>query len=255
MAVSIEDIKTLRDRTGVSMSACKSALEESGGDIEKAIDVLRKKGEAKAAKSSERSTAEGTVAIVVKDGKCAVLELLCETDFVGRSDEFKAMANDIAGKILSGEISPGSTDVPGLSDAVIKLGENIQLSRSELLQGSNIGSYIHSNGKIGVVVVLDGGDEETAKDVAMHVAATNPAVISPDEVPQDLVAREKEIWRDQLAKEGKPAEIVDKIMEGKERKFREESALLKQSFVKNPEQTIEQFLNGVKVLSFTRYSI
>lgn len=254
MTVSIEDIKMLRDKTGVSMSACKSALEEAGS-IEKAIELLRKKGEAKAASRAERSTAEGTVAIKIEGGKAALAELLCETDFVARSDEYKALAGEAAAKVLAGELEPGASDFSGLSDAVIKLGENIKLGRSELVEGDVLGQYIHSNGKIGVVVALDGGSEEQARDVAMHVAASNPSVVSPDEVSDELVAKEKEIWTEQLAKEGKPAEIMEKIMIGKEKKFREENALAKQAFVKNPEQTVEQYLAGANVKSFVRMAI
>lgn len=255
MSVSIEDIKKLRDLTGVSMSACKSALEESNGDLDGAVEVLRKKGQAKAADRAERSTGEGAIEVKISGNKAAMVELLCETDFVARSDDFHAFAQEVAGKLLSGDVAEGAEDVPGLSDAVSRLGENVRLGQTKLVEAPILGSYIHSNGKIGVVVALDGGSEEMAKDIAMQVAATNPLCVSPAEVPADLVDKEKVIWTEQLAKEGKPAEIIDKIMMGKENKFREERSLLKQEFVKNPDQTIEALLGGAKLLSFTRFSI
>lgn len=241
--------------TGVSMSACKSALEESNGDLEGAIEVLRKKGESKAADRAERSTGEGAIVVKTEGTKSAVVELLCETDFVARSENFLSFANDIAAKLLSGEVAEGATDAPGLSDAVIRLGENVRLGRSKIVEGDVLGSYVHSNGKIGVVVALSGGNTEMARDIAMQIAATNPACISPEEVPAELIEKEKVIWTEQLAQEGKPAEIIDKIMMGKEKKFREERSLLKQEFLKNPEQTIESLLAGAKVVGFTRFSI
>lgn len=241
--------------TGVSMSACKSALEESNGDLEGAVEVLRKKGESKAADRAERSTGEGAIEVKIQGSKAAMVELLCETDFVARSDNFHAFAKEIADKLLSGEVAEGATEVAGLTDAVSRLGENVRFGRSKVVEGAVIGSYIHSNGKIGVLVVLDGGNEEMAKDIAMQVAATNPLCVSPAEVPAEMIEKEKVIWTEQLAKEGKPAEIIGKIMMGKENKFREERSLLKQEFVKNPDQTIEALLNGAKLVSFTRFSI
>jgi len=144
-----------------------------------------------------------------------------------------------------------------MKDAFVKLGENIQIGDKKVLEGDMIGSYIHSNSRIGVLVSLDGGNAELAKDIAMHVAATNPQCISPDQVSDELVEKEKEIWKDQLAQEGKPAEIMDKIMMGKEKKFREENALVKQAFVKDPEKTIEQLLQeaGATVKDFGRIEV
>lgn len=255
MAVGIEQIKELREATGVSMMVCKKALEESGGDFEQAVEYLRKRGESKAADRAGRATAQGAVVVKAVEGKTAMVSLLSETDFVSGSDDFLAVANGIADDLLSGKVST-KEDVD-LIDAGTRLGENIQLGDFALYEGSNVGEYIHSNKKIGVLVSLEGGSVELAKDLAMHVAATNPAVLSPDEVSEDLVQKEKGIWAEQLKNEGKPEEIIEKIMMGKEKKFREEAALLKQDFVKDPDKTVEQLLAdaGASVKEFARFAV
>ncbi|MBI5754543.1 translation elongation factor Ts [Candidatus Peregrinibacteria bacterium] len=257
MAVSIELIKKLRETTGVSMMACKSALEESDGDFEKAIDLLRKKGEAKAADRADRSTSQGAIFVKLAGPKAAIVELDCETDFVARGDDFLNLGNALADKVLAGSVNTEDRDLAEVKDAALRLGEKLQIGKMALVEGKNIGDYVHSNKKIGVLAVLDGGNNELARDVAMHVAATNPAVLSPDRISQETVDHEKSIWAEQLKNEGKPAEIVEKIMIGKEKKFREENALLKQAFVKNPDITIEQLLKeaGATVKSFERFSI
>ncbi|MBI2634679.1 translation elongation factor Ts [Candidatus Peregrinibacteria bacterium] len=241
MAVTIEEIKKLRETTGVSMTACKTALEEAGGDFEKAIDILRMKGEAKAADRAGRSTGQGAIVVKSDGKKSAMVTLLCETDFVARGDDFLKIARDL----------------PDVKEAVLKLGENVQVGEMKIVEGDNVGNYVHSNRKIGVLVSLQGGSGEIAKDIAMHIAATNPEVISPDEVSADLLEREKGIWREQLKNEDKPAEIVEKIMIGKEKKFREENALIKQIFVKDPEKTIEQLLKEADAIvkEFKRFAI
>ncbi len=257
MTVSIEQIKQLRDQTGVSMSACKSALEEASGDMEKAIEVLRKKGEAKAADRSERGTGQGAISVKRAGNKVAMVELQCETDFVSRGDDFLNLVDVIADKLLSGEIKQEDRELAEVKEAVLRLGENVKVGNMALFEGENVGEYVHSNKKIGVLVSLKGGSQELAKDVAMHAAATNPRVLSPEEISEDLVAKEKEIWADQLKSEGKPAEIVEKIMMGKEKKFREENALIKQMFVKNPEKSIEQMLGeaSASITSFVRFNV
>ncbi len=255
MTVNIEQIKELREMTGVSMSACKSALEEANGDMDKAIDVLRKKGEAKAVDRAARETHQGVVSMKAEGNKVAMASLLCETDFVARGEDFNSVVDLLAQKLLDGSLKPEDTEVPEVKELVLKAGENIKIGKMALVEGGNIGTYIHTNKKIGVIIALEGGNTEIARDVAMHAAATNPTCVSPDEVPQEAVDKEKEIWREQLAKEGKPAEIVEKIMMGKEKKFREENALLKQQFVKNPEQTIEQVLAGATIKTFVRIAV
>ncbi|MFA6917305.1 MAG: translation elongation factor Ts [Candidatus Gracilibacteria bacterium] len=255
MAITIDDIKKLRETTGVSMTACKKALEEANGDFDGAIDVLRKKGEAKASDRIGRSTTQGVIAVAEGSGKVAMIQLESETDFVSRGDEFVKLADDIAKKALEGTVKVTDRELPEIKDFMLKVGENVQIGNIVVVEGSNIGIYIHSNKKIGVIVSLDGGTNELAKDVAMHAAATNPRVISPDEVAQELVNKEKEIWADQLKNEGKPEAIVEKIMIGKEKKFREENALLKQMFVKDPEKSIEQILGEAKIKQFVRFGI
>lgn len=257
MTVSIDDIKKLREMTGVSMTLCKKALDEADGDLDAAIDLLRKKGEAKSAERSERATNNGAVVIKSDGNKAAMLMLLCETDFVSRGDDFISLLNDLSERVFSGELATDATDIQELKDAAQRLGENLQLAEMTLVEGSVLGTYVHSNKQIGVLVSLEGGNEELARDLSMHVAATNPSVVSPEEISEDLVAKEKEIWTDQLKGEGKPEEIIEKIMMGKEKKFREENALLKQAFVKDPDKTIEQLLEeaGAKIVSFTRYSV
>lgn len=257
MSVTIEQIKELRDSTGVSTMACKKVLEEAGGDFDKAVDLLRKKGEAKAADRADKATANGVISIKSDGSKMAMVELQCETDFVAMGDDFIALASALAEKLLSGDLAEDASDIPEVKDAVLKMGENINMANMKLLEGETLGDYVHSNSKIGVVVSLTGGSVELAKDIAMHAAATNPSVISPDEVEQALVDKEKEIWTEQLKAEGKPDEIIGKIMMGKEKKFREENALLKQQFVKDPEKTIEQLLSeaDATLVSFTRFAI
>lgn len=257
MSVSIEQIKELRSATGISMSACKKALEEANGDYDGAVEILRKKGAAKAADRAERVTEHGVLVVKSEGGKTALVQLNCETDFVSMGDDFAAVANDVAAKLLAGEISAEDRDIEVVKEAVLKLGENVQIGNMALYTEGTVGAYIHSNKRMGAAVQLDGGSEELASEIAMHVTAANPKVISPDEISQELVDKEKSIWSEQLAAEGKPAEIMEKIMMGKEKKFREESALLKQAFVKNPDTTIEGLLkeSGATIKSFDRFAI
>lgn len=257
MSVAIEDIKKLRDALGISMTVCKKALEESGGSFDGAIEVLRKKGEAKALERVGKSTGQGAIVVKSEGGKSAMVTLLCETDFVARGEDFLKLAESLADKLLVGKIKPEDRDLSEVKEAVLKLGESVKIGDMKLMEGKNVGNYVHSNKKIGVLVSLEGGGVEVARDVAMHIAATNPQVISPDEVPGDLVEKEKVIWTEQLKNEGKPAQIVEKIMLGKEKKFREENALIKQFFVKDPEKTIEQLLKqaDATVKAFERFAI
>ncbi len=257
MSISIEKIKELRDSTGVSMTACKKALEEANGDYESAVDILRKQGAAKAAKKADRSAGEGAIALKIENGKGSIAQLNCETDFMARGDDFLALIDRVLDAVFSGDIDASAAEIDFVTEEVLKLGENIQVAKMAVLEGDHVGGYIHSNKMIGVLVSLEGGSEELAKDIAMHIAATNPSVLSPDEVSEDLIAREKAIWADQLVAEGKPAEILEKIMFGKEKKFREENALLKQAFVKNPDQTIEELLasEGATIKEFVRLAI
>ncbi len=247
---SLDLIKQLRERTGASLQACKKALEDANDDETQAIEILRKKGEAKAAGRGDRETHEGTIAIAHSGTKAVMVHLACETDFVAKSPDFIAAAEKLANDYLKQGESLDPAQL--LNDLGLKMGEKITLGAVKWLEAPVIGDYIHSNRKLGTLVALDGGSAELAKDIAMHVAAMNPLVLSPDEVSNDLIAKERDIWKEQLKNEGKPEAMLDKIMIGKERKFREENALLKQPFVKNPEQTVEQLLSGAKIQSFVR---
>lgn len=257
MAVTLDQIKQLRDMTAVSMTACKKALEEAKGDMEKAIDVLRKSGEAKAVDRAARATNQGIVSIKIEGKKAYMTKLLSETDFASRSADFVKVAEALPEKLLKGEVSEDNKEPREIKDLRLSTGENIQLGDLKVVEGDVLGFYIHTNKKIGVVVALKGGTAEVAKEIAMHTAATRPVCVSPNEVSDEAVAKEKEIWIAQLAKEGKPKEIVEKIMIGKEKKFREENALTKQPFVKDPTKTIEQFASesGATVEKFYRMAV
>lgn len=250
MTVTLDQIKALRDKTGVSITACKKALEEANGDEEKAVEVLRKRGETKAAERADRVTGEGVVAVSISNGKAAVVVLTCETDFVAKSPEFVAFAQQIADKVLSDGVDADFSTT--ITDIGSRMGEKVELRKPEIIVGALLGSYVHSNNKIGSVVALEGGTEEVARDVAMHVAAANPKVLSPTDVSTELVEKEKVIWNDELVKSGKPEAIWSKILMGKEKKFREENALLTQPFVKNPDQNVETFVksSGGKVVKY-----
>lgn len=253
MAVSLDQIKKLRERTGISMTTCKNALEEALGDEEKAIEILRKKGETKAAERADRATSNGVVSIVQKDNKAAMIALACETDFVAKNADFIQKAQDLATKLLNeGEDADLSKEI---ADMNLQLGEKVELKSRKVLEGAKLGSYTHLNNRIGVLISTSGGEDELLRDLAMHIAAMNPKTISPDEIGADLIEKEKEIWSEQLKQEGKPEQIWAKIMEGKEKKFREEFALLTQAFVKNPDQLIKDLLAGESINGFWRFEV
>lgn len=237
------------------MMAVKKALVEAGGDEEKAIEILRKRGEAKSAEKSDRETGEGAVAISIQGNKACIAALRCETDFVARNDDFVKLAQDVADKYLEKGEAAQEENESMVREAVNTLGENIQIGEYVLVNAPVIGGYVHSNRKIGVLIGLSGGSEDKAKDVAMHAAAMNPLVKNPTEVSDELVAKEREIWVEQLKNEGKPENIMDNILKGKEKKFREESALTAQVFVKDNNVTVGQFLEGAEVAEYVRIKI
>ena len=256
--ISVALVKELRDSTGIAMLKCKAALEEADGDVDAAREILRKQGESDAAKRSERSTAEGVVKLNIADDKGVALKLLCETDFVARGDDFQKLADDLLKIAVEKGTDAAKADAENLlKEGIQKVGENLQLGEVESLEGDNIASYIHSNDKIGVLVSLKGGNEEVGRDIAMQIAAMDPSVISPDDVPEEDVDKEKEIQAEALKVEGKPAEMIDKILEGKIRKFRDEKSLLKQAFVKDSDKTVEKFMeeNKTEVEKFIRLAI
>ncbi len=273
MAITTALIKELRERTGAGMLDCKKALEENGADIEKAIDWLREKGIAKAAKKSGRVAAEGLVfAVVSEDHKSgAVLEFNSETDFVAKNDEFKSFGEKLV-KIaleegfetveeLAAYELDGKKVETHLTELIAKIGENMNIRRVKVVKSEGfVTTYTHLGGKIGVLLSLNGGDAtpenvEKAKGVAMHVAAMDPKYLNSSEVTADDLEREKEIARHQLEAEGKPANIIEKILEGKMRKFYEENCLLNQKYVRDDSVTIEQFIAPLTIVSFDRFKV
>lgn len=269
MAITAAQVKVLREKTGAGMMDCKKALTETGGDEEKAIAFLREKGLSKAAKKAGRATSEGLVgSFVAADGKSAAMaELMCETDFVAKNEEFQQFAADLAMNVAGLEQVAGTAaDLPAeiadVTNLIAKLGENMGVGRfaKATVDSGCIGLYIHTNGKIGVLVALEGSDNEAAaKDVAMQVAAVNPLCISSDELPQDLLEKEKEIYRNQALEEGKPAEIADKIVLGRVSKYYKEVCLLEQPFIKDDKKSIKQYLKdaapGATIKSFVRLAL
>jgi elongation factor Ts len=266
MAVSASMVKELRERTGAGMMDCKKALDETQGDLDAAIEFLRVKGMAGADKKAGRVAAEGVIAVAISDDKkkAAIVEVNCETDFVAKGDEFQNFANEIAAIVLAKgftsvedlekqSMASGKTIDETRRELVAKIGENMQIRRVETVETSNgeIGSYQHGE-KIGVVVAMDNGNETLIRDVAMHVAATKPQAISANDVDQAVLDKEREILTDQAKESGKPMEIIEKMIEGRIRKFLEEITLLGQPFVKDPDQTVEKLLNSQNA-SVTRF--
>ncbi|MEJ2637536.1 MAG: translation elongation factor Ts, partial [Calditrichia bacterium] len=260
MAITAALVKELRERTGAGMMECKKALVETDGDIEAAIENMRKSGQAKAAKKAGRIAAEGVIVLSFSDdnSKAAMVEVNCETDFVGKDDNFTSFASAVAERVLAGD----ADDVAGLMELplhegeettvnqarealVSKLGENMNVRRfSRFEAGSGkLVSYRHGV-RIGVVLELEGGDEELGKDLAMHIAATNPVCLSEDQMPQDLLDKEREIVTAQAKESGKPDEIIEKMVDGRMRKYLAENTLLGQAFVKDPDTTVAKLLKS-----------
>lgn len=272
MAITAQQVKELRERTGVGMMECKKALELAQGDMELAIEELRKSGKTKADKKAGRTAAEGVVMIkLTSDGKRALMiETNCETDFVARDTNFLAFVNAVADIALEKNISdinalnqltlPGHTG--SMEEArqtlVAKVGENISIRRIAFTdqKAACVGTYVHSN-RIGVWVELDVDNKDLAKDIAMHIAASKPLVVEPSEVDADLVAKEKEIFLAQAATSGKPQEIIEKMVVGRLKKYLDEVSLIGQPFVKDPEVSIGALLgkNKAKVLRFARFEV
>jgi len=259
-------VKELRDRTGLGMMECKKALAETDGDIEVAIENLRKASGLKAAKKADRTAAEGVVAAkVADDGSYAtVLEVNSETDFVARDAGFLGFVSSVLDKafdVKANAISDVVTDdVENARLALIqKIGENIGVRRVATLEAAAgvVGAYVHSNNRIAVLVELKGGTVELAKDVAMHIAAVSPQVVKPEDMPEDVVAKEKEIIKAQPDMEGKPEQIVEKMMTGRISKFLKENSLVEQPFVKDPEVTVGKLVKnaGAEVVRFNRFEV
>jgi len=263
-AISASMVKELRERTGLGMLECKKALADVDGDIEKAIEELRKKSGMKAAKKAGRTAAEGVVAVKTNadNTQAYVIEVNSETDFVARDAGFLAFVDQVAEKVLAtGETDMAAVVEGELSNArealVQKIGENITPRRVGVQSGDVVGTYVHSNNRIGVLVALKGGDAELAKQVAMHIAAVNPQYVSTNDVPAEVVEKEKEIFTAQAAESGKPAEIIEKMIVGRIRKFLAEISLVEQAFVMDPDTTVGNLVKkaGAEVISFTRFEV
>lgn len=271
MSISAQLVMQLRERTGVGMMECKRFLMATNGDIEAAVIEMRKAGQAKADKKADRTAAEGVIEIAIQsDAQAAVmLEINSETDFSARDSNFVAFASQAGQTALS--LSEDSVDAlkamqlstesftveEGRQHLVAKIGENIQLRRLVRVKATGVvGSYLHGS-RIGVLVAIDGKDEQVAKDIAMHIAASKPKVIQPADVSAELIAQEREIFTAQALESGKPQAIIDKMVDGRIQKFLSEVSLLEQPFVKNPDQTVGQWLKekDVKVESFVRFEV
>jgi len=273
MAITAALVKELRERTGSGMMECKRALQESNGDIEVAIEEMRKAGLAKAGKKGDRTAAEGRIIIrLSEDGQRAVIvEVNCETDFVTKGDDFQNFATQVADRALAAGVT-GLDELMALpleeggdksidtarQELIAKIGENINIRRLTAIacEGGIIGNYLHGD-RIGVIVELNGGDQALAKDLAMHVAASNPQAVSEDQVPNETLEKEKEVFMAQAQESGKPAEIIEKMIGGRMRKFLAEITLVGQPFVKDPDTTVGKLLDGASatVISFTRYEV
>jgi elongation factor Ts len=262
-------VKELRERTGSGMMECKKAPQETGGDIEAAIELMRKAGQAKADKKASRIAAEGLIVIKAAVGAAAMVEVNCETDFVTKNDDFRAFADAVTevaldsapadlDALLAANMANGQSVEQNRRDCIAKIGENMNVRRFARLATRTgvLGCYLHGT-RIGVLVELEGGDAELARDIAMHVAASRPLCVSADQVPAELLAREKDIFTAQAAASGKPANIIEKMVEGRLRKYLEEVTLLGQSFVKDPEQSVEKLLKArrAKVIRFERFEL
>jgi len=271
MAITAALVKELRERTQAGMMECKKALVETNGDIEAAIEYMRKAGLAKADKKSGRTAAEGAiVSRTTDDGKAAVVvEINCETDFVTKGDDFQNFANEVADLaiknlpddidgLLNLKMASGDTIADATKALIAKIGENITVRRYVKAQTDTgvIGTYLHGS-RIGVVTTLSGGNEELAKDIAMHVAASKPVCVSSEQVSQDVIEKEKEIYSAQAAESGKPAEIIEKMVMGRINKFLKEITLLGQPFVKDPDMTVEKLLKDANAMveSFYRLEV
>jgi len=264
----MELIKQLREMTGAGMVDCQKALKESNNDLEMAVDILRKKGIAKAAKRADHDTNEGVVKVGTNDDKTEayIFELNSETDFVSRNEKFQAFADSVMALIKSQKpesleallglkLSVGTVqeDLDSLSGTI---GEKMSVKRFETLKGASVAAYSHLGGKMGVLVALDSADKaELAADIAMQVAAANPKYITSSEVDPAEMEREKEIYKEQLMKEGKPEAMIEKILEGKSGKYYSEVCLIEQEYIKDDKKKVKDILGGTNVLKFVRYSL
>ncbi len=270
MAITAAMVKDLRERTGAGMMECKKALVECDGDIDAAIEHMRKTGLAKADKKAGRTAAEGLIAIKpsADNKKAAIVEVNCETDFVAKGDDFKNFCEEVAQLVLDNEpadlealqgtaMSGGDSVADTLKAMIAKIGENMAVRRFKLINAKGeVASYSHGS-RIGVVVDLEGGDSDLGRDIAMHIAASKPQAVSADDVDPAIIEKEKEIFTAQAKESGKPAEIIEKMIGGRINKFLKEITLMGQPFVKDPDTTVEKLLSGAgaKVAAFERFEV
>ena len=262
--ISASQVKELREKTGLGLMDCKKALEDTNGDLDLAVEELRKTSGIKASKKSSRSAADGLIGIKSLQGKSFMVEINCETDFVARDDSFNSFMQEVL-EIVSSNRDKSLEELleEGIEEKreklVQKLGENIVVRRiaASVDNADSSGVYLHSNNKIGTIISLKEGTEELAKDIAMHAAATDPMAISPSDISQDVIDKEREIYVAQSEESGKPAEIVEKMIEGKIRKFLSEVSLTEQEFVKDPTIKINDLLknNNASIVGFTRFEV
>jgi len=264
----MELIKQLREMTGAGIVDCKKALVEANNDLEKAVDILRKKGISKAAKRGDRETTEGLVKLAISPAgdEAYAFELTSETDFVSRNDKFQAFADEVMALILSERpadlvsllalpMTQGNVQ-ENLASLSGTIGEKMDITRYAVVKGASLAAYSHLGGKLGVLVALDTADKnDLAMDVAMQVAAANPKYLESSEVKQEDMDREKDIYREQLLKEGKPAEMIEKILEGKMSKYYSEVCLVEQEYIKDDKKKVKDILGDVKILAFVRFSL
>ena len=268
--ISAKQVSELRNLTGAGMMDCKKALSECNGDMDQAVDWLREKGIAKSAKKASRIAAEGLANIYIEGNKAVILEVNSETDFVSKNEEFTGMIDTIGKTILGSnaktleEVLELTTDEGTINDLIVaktaKIGEKLSLRRFELIEKSDnevFGSYLHMGGKIAVLTVLDGANEDVARDVAMQAAAMKPQYLNSDEIPTDVLEREKEVFKTQAMEEGKPAEIAEKMVTGRIKKFYKEVCLLNQAFIKDGDVDVETYVknNGGVVKTMIRFEV
>lgn len=271
MAITASQVKELRERTGAGMLDCKKALEATNGNMEAAIDYLREHGIAKAAKKADRIAAEGLTYTEVKGNKAIIIEINSETDFVAQNEKFVNLVKEVANAILDAESKTleealqapvnGKTVADLINEGIATIGEKLSLRRFEILtktDADTFGSYSHMGGKIGVLTLVEGStDESAAKDVAMHIAALNPRFLDESQVPAEVLEHEQKVLTEQALNEGKPANIVEKMIKGRINKFLEEITVVKQKFVKDDSLTVEKFVasKGGKLTAFVRYEV
>ena len=259
MIPTATDVRKLREITGAGMMKCKEALKETEGDIEAAVDFLRKKGLAAAQKKQSRIASEGMIVTLVERDRGVIVEVNCETDFVSKGDDFQNFAKGVATSILQN--NPEDLEVlkkaqeSELNEFALKCGEKVDIRRFEIMETQGVLGHYNHGGKIGVLVEAGGGDAELLKDISMHITASSPQFISVDDIDDDFRNKEAEIYTAQLKEEGKPDKMIGNIVQGKLKKLSKEVCLLEQPFLKDPEKTVKQFLGDIEIVKFIKFNL